>query len=75
MRRRKYGVEYERLKKTGGLDNYRAEAPSPPMRRGCKILGFALVAIRLALPVMMVIGFRGNAAMRNQAGAGAAAWR
>jgi cytochrome b subunit of formate dehydrogenase len=58
--KREYGVEYERLKKTGELGNYLVEAPSPPMRLGSKILGFALVAIGLALLVMMVIGFGGT---------------
>ena len=58
--KREYGVEYERLKQTGELANYLVEAPSPPMRLGSKILGFALVAIGLALLVMMVIGFAGT---------------
>jgi hypothetical protein len=48
------------LKQTGELDNYPVEAPSPPMRLAFKFLGFALVAIGLALLVMMVIGFGGT---------------
>ncbi len=58
--KREYGVEYERLKGTGELGKYLVDAPSPPMRLGAKMLGFALVAIGLALLVMMVIGFAGT---------------
>jgi cytochrome b subunit of formate dehydrogenase/nitrate/TMAO reductase-like tetraheme cytochrome c subunit len=58
--KREYGVEYARLKQTGEIDRYLVQAPSPPMRLGSELLGFALVAIGLALLIMMVIGFAGT---------------
>jgi cytochrome b subunit of formate dehydrogenase len=58
--KREYGVEYARLAQTGQLQQYLVDAPSRPLTFGAKILGFALVAIGLALLVMMAIGFGGN---------------
>ena len=55
-----YAVEYARLQKSGELQHYLVDAPSQPLTLGSKILGFALVAIGLALLVMMAIGFGGH---------------
>jgi cytochrome b subunit of formate dehydrogenase/nitrate/TMAO reductase-like tetraheme cytochrome c subunit len=58
--KREYGVEYARLAESGELRNYLVEAPSRPLTLGSEALGFALVAIGLALFVMMAIGIGGN---------------
>ncbi len=53
-------VEYDRLAETGQLQQHLVDAPSRPMALGSKILGFSLVAVGLALPIMMLIGFGNN---------------
>jgi hypothetical protein len=58
--KREYGIEYERLLKTGQLQQHLVDAPSRPLTLGSKILGFGLVAVGLALLVMMAIGFAGS---------------
>jgi cytochrome b subunit of formate dehydrogenase len=58
--KREYGVEYERLVKTGQLEQHLVDAPSRPLTLGSKIVGFGLVGVGLALLVMMAIGFVGS---------------
>ena len=58
--KREYAVEYARLAQTGELQQHLVDAPSRPLTLGAKILGFALVAVGLALLVMMAVGFGGN---------------
>ncbi len=58
--KRDYAVEYARLAQTGELQQFLVQAPSRPLTLTAKILGFALVAIGLALLAMMAAGFSGN---------------
>ncbi len=58
--KREYAVEYARLAASGQLQQHLVDAPSQPLTLGAKILGFALVAVGLALLVMMAIGFGGH---------------
>ena len=58
--KRDYTVEYNRLVKTGELQQYLVNKPSRPMTFGSKVVGFGLVAVGLALLVMMAIGVSGN---------------
>jgi len=58
--KRDYTVEYNRLVKTGELQQYLVDKPSRPMTFGSKVVGFSLVAVGLALLVMMAIGVSGN---------------
>ncbi len=58
--RKEHAVEYDRLVKTGQLEQYLVEAPSEPMRVGAKILGFTLLFIGLSLLTMVLVGFLGS---------------
>ena len=55
--KREHPLEYERLVRTGQLDQYLVEAPSPPMKRRAQILGFTLMAAGLILLVLIMSGF------------------
>ena len=55
--RREHSIEYDRLVRTGQLDKYLVEAPSPPMKLGSQILGFALMASGLILLILILSGF------------------
>ena len=52
-----YSIEYDRLVRTGQLDKYLVEAPSPPMKLGSQIFGFALMASGLILLILILSGF------------------
>jgi len=52
-------VEYNRLVASGELEKYLVDAPSQPMARGAKILGFTLIAFGLLLLVFVLIGIFG----------------
>jgi cytochrome b subunit of formate dehydrogenase len=52
--KREYAVEYERLVKTGQLQEHLVDAPSRPLALGSQILGLAFVAVGLALFIMML---------------------
>jgi cytochrome b subunit of formate dehydrogenase len=54
---RDHTVEYQRLVASGEIDRYLVDAPSAPMTRGSKILGFTLIAIGLALLMLVFVGF------------------
>ena len=58
--RHEHTVEYDRLVKTGGLQKYLVDAPSPPMTLGSKILGFTLIFFGLTLLVFVLIGVVGD---------------
>ena len=58
--RREHTVEYDRLVASGELAKYLVDAPSEPMTRGSKILGFTLIAFGLILLAMVVTGFVGS---------------
>jgi len=58
--KREYAIEYARLAQSGELEQHLVDAPSRPLTLGAKILGFALVAVGLALLLMMAIGFGGK---------------
>jgi hypothetical protein len=58
--RREHTVEYDRLVASGELSKYLVDAPSVPMTRGSKILGFTLIAFGLILLAMVVTGFVGS---------------
>ncbi|HUN68734.1 MAG TPA: cytochrome C [Burkholderiales bacterium] len=49
-------VEYNRLVASGELEKYLVDAPSEPMTRGSKILGFTLIAFGLLLLAFVLIG-------------------
>jgi cytochrome b subunit of formate dehydrogenase len=53
-------VEYNRLVASGELEQHLVDAPSQPMTRGSKVLGFTLIAIGLILLVLVLIGFYGH---------------
>jgi len=50
-------VEYRRLVETGEIGKYLVEAPSEPMTRGSRILGFTLITFGLTLLVLVFVGF------------------
>ncbi|MCE9639807.1 MAG: cytochrome C [Betaproteobacteria bacterium] len=58
--KRDHTVEFNRLVASGKLDDYLVDAPSQPMTRGSKILGFTLIFIGLTLLTLVLIGFAGN---------------
>ncbi len=55
--RREHGLEYERLVRSGELQKYLVDAPSPGMTRGSRILGLVLIACGLTLLVLVMAGF------------------
>jgi hypothetical protein len=57
---REHTLEYEDLVKTGRLEEYLLDAPSPQMTLGSKVLGIFLLAFGLTLLVLVFIGFAGT---------------
>jgi len=55
--KREHTVEYQRLVQSGELQKYLVDAPSQPMTKGSKILGFTLMAVGLILLILVLIGF------------------
>ncbi|HML08955.1 MAG TPA: hypothetical protein VK430_12620 [Xanthobacteraceae bacterium] len=55
--RREHTLEYNRLVKSGELNKHLVEAPSPPMKLGSQIVGFALIAAGLILLIFILSGF------------------
>ncbi|MCC6211091.1 MAG: cytochrome C [Burkholderiales bacterium] len=62
--RREHALEYERLVQSGELQRHLVDAPSRPMTLASKALGFALIAIGLALLVAVLSGWMGLATVR-----------
>ncbi|MEI8326645.1 MAG: cytochrome C [Betaproteobacteria bacterium] len=58
--KRGHRVEYNRLLASGELEMYLVDAPSQPMTRGAKILGFTLISIGLVLLVFVLTGLFGH---------------
>jgi hypothetical protein len=54
---RDHAVEYQRLAETGELDKYLVDAPTAPMTRGSRILGFTLITFGLTLLLLVFVGF------------------
>jgi CheY-like chemotaxis protein/cytochrome b subunit of formate dehydrogenase len=54
--KREHRLEYNRLVAAGELDKYLVDAPTAPMTRASKALGFALIAFGLLLLVLVLIG-------------------
>lgn len=54
---RDHPLEYRRLLASGELSRHLVDAPSRPMTRGSRILGFALIAFGLSLLVLVFTGF------------------
>ena len=54
--KRGHRVEYNRLLASGELEKYLVDAPSQPMARGARILGFTLISIGLVLLALVLIG-------------------
>jgi len=54
---RDHEKEYQRLVETGELQKYLVDAPSQPMTRGSRILGFTLIAFGLSLLTLVFVGF------------------
>ncbi len=55
--KREHLVEYNRLVANGQLSQYLVDAPSQPMTRASKVLGFTLMACGLILLVLVLNGF------------------
>ena len=55
--KREHLIEYNRLVASGELSKYLVDAPSQPMTRASKILGFTLMACGLLLLAMVINGF------------------
>ena len=55
--RREHPIEYDRLIKSGQLEQHLVEAPSRPMKLGSQILGFALMGAGLILLILILSGF------------------
>jgi cytochrome b subunit of formate dehydrogenase len=58
--KRGHRVEYNRLVASGELEKYLVDAPSQPMTRGAKVLGFTLITIGLVLLVFVLTGLYGH---------------
>jgi thiosulfate reductase cytochrome b subunit len=57
--KREHALEYKRLVESGELAKHLVDAPSQPMTRGSRILGFTLITIGLILLVLVLIGWIG----------------
>jgi hypothetical protein len=57
---REHTLEYGELLKSGRLEEYLVDAPSPRMTLGSKILGIVLLAFGLTLLALVLIGFAGS---------------
>ena len=55
--KREHLIEYNRLVESGELSKYLVDAPSQPLTRASKILGFTLMACGLFLLVLVCYGF------------------
>ncbi len=55
--KREHSIEYERLVRTGQLEQYLVRAPSPPMTFRAKIIGYTLMVLGLLLLVLIMSGF------------------
>jgi cytochrome b subunit of formate dehydrogenase len=55
--KREHLVEYNRLVESGDLSKYLVDAPSQPMTRASKFLGFTLMACGLLLLALVINGF------------------
>jgi cytochrome b subunit of formate dehydrogenase len=55
--KREHLIEYNRLVAAGELEKYLVDAPSQPMTRASKVLGFTLMGAGLALLFMVMNGF------------------
>ena len=60
--RREHALEYQRLVRSGELAKHLVDAPSRPMTRASKALGFTLITIGLVLLVLVVTGWVGSLA-------------
>jgi len=58
--KREHTLEFNRLVQSGELKKYLIDAPSEPLTRGSKILGFTLIAIGLILLLLVVTGWVGS---------------
>jgi cytochrome b subunit of formate dehydrogenase len=58
--KREHALEYQRLLASGELAKHLVDAPSEPMTRGSKILGFSLITIGLLLLIAVVNGWLGS---------------
>ncbi|MDP1716988.1 MAG: cytochrome C, partial [Burkholderiales bacterium] len=58
--RHEHTLEYNRLVKSGELEKYLVDAPSPRLTLGSRILGLTLITIGLTLLVLVLIGFLGG---------------
>ena len=54
---REHSLQYQRLVETGELRKYLVDAPSEPMSKGSRILGFTLIAFGLFLLTLVIVGF------------------
>jgi len=57
---REHTLEYEELVKSGQLEKYLVDAPSPQMTLGSKVLGIVLLAFGLTLLALVLLGFVGS---------------
>ena len=55
--KREHSIEYNRLVASGELESYLVDAPSQPLTRASRILGFTLMACGLLLLAMVGNGF------------------
>jgi hypothetical protein len=55
--KREHLIEYTRLIESGELSKYLVDAPSQPLTRASKILGFTLMGCGLILLVLVMNGF------------------
>ena len=60
--KREHAVQYQRLVETGQLEKHLVDAPSAPMARGARILGFTLITFGLILLVLVLTGVVGSIA-------------
>jgi hypothetical protein len=58
--RRDHRVEYNRLVASGELEKHLVDAPSQPMARGSRLLGFTLIGFGLLLLVLVLMGIYRN---------------
>jgi predicted CXXCH cytochrome family protein len=57
---REHTIEYEELLRSGQLEKYLVDAPSPQMTLASRILGIVLLAFGLILLTLVLIGFAGG---------------
>jgi cytochrome b subunit of formate dehydrogenase len=54
--RREHTLQFRRLVQAGQLEKYLVDAPSQPMTRASKVLGFTLIAVGLILLILVLTG-------------------